>query len=181
MRGPKHLSLDGSEGGGCPLPWLPAPQHPPLGRDRVEGGLSRVSPRPLGTSPAGGQGGILWLGRLREEKPPEICRQPFMELKAVQRNEPSFPQIMQGTVLPRTPPRIAGPAWSPSPQLPGPWEARCVTWLGCRQRRSRAQRPCLCAVPTLWQLSENRPSQHPWPGVTDTWAHLGRRWRDGPG
>ena len=101
-----------------------------------------MSPRPLGTSPAGGQGGILWLGRLREEKPPEICRQPFMELKAVQRNEPSFPQIMQGTVLARAPPRIAGPARSPSPPLPGPWEAGCVTWLGCRQRRSRAQRRC---------------------------------------
>ena len=74
-------------GEGAPSPGSPAPQHPPLGRDSVGGRLSHMSPRPPGASPASGQGGILWLGCLREEKPPEICRQPFMELKVVQRND----------------------------------------------------------------------------------------------
>ena len=55
---------------------------------------------------------------------------------------PSFPQIMQGTVPARAPPRMAGTARSPPPNSRDPWEVGCVAWVGCRQHRSWAQRSC---------------------------------------
>lgn len=129
-------------GEGAPSPGSPAPQHPPLGRDGVGGALTRVSSASRG-QPGKRVGRHSLAGMPPRREASRDLQAAFYGAESGSEKRPSFPQIMQGTVPARAPPRMAGTARNtpaPTPGTPGKWGV----WpgRGCRQRRTRAQRPC---------------------------------------